>query len=535
MKSSRNQFKLLAILSALVVCISFAPLRLSGQAPKVEIDQIRIRFAELHAEEVDEFIAEKNAELEKRFLQVIEHELEKATEAGNLDDAADLTRERDHIANGEGERIETPAGPTLKRLRRVFAENQRRIDGERLQQLQKLVDAFSKELKALETSLTKQKKIQEALAVREVRREIEANPEFVTSKVAEADSEPAPAATAPMPVPRPEQEPTKIPTLPLPIPELPELPTAGGRIVVIELAVGNKPGRRAFEAIGRDDFKDVVAFGSEMLLPGAVAIRSNGSAIRWNQQGTRFETGPETAVMATTTGGDVELIAVSRTGNVSTAGGGNHSAAELLGMIEDARLVTSTGGVAWVLQADGSSSFHGVHTDKPNIRLLNEEPDLRYVKWAGYGYSGSLTKDGVFKWIVQGKIDVEAKEAVRVFHTTALVQFADGNLLNHGKTNDSQLGQLFSEEDSIPSDHVATVRGTAFKRDSGWEIWTGMRLGEWSRNEPLESAFEDAIRVELWGRHPDGAFAFAIMPPESVSRSGLWTLEDLLAEKEQKD
>jgi len=115
------------------------------------------------------------AKLNTQYVVAVDREFQKAVKEGNLDVAAAMKREKEAIISG-GERPDSADSEPLQKLQKVYEESHGKLEAERDAKVSNLASGWIERLQLMEVQLTKSAKIDEALAARKWREELQANP-----------------------------------------------------------------------------------------------------------------------------------------------------------------------------------------------------------------------------------------------------------------------------------------------------------------------------------------------------------------------
>ncbi len=166
-----------------------------GTAEKPAVERGRVAFEQALAK----LRSEREAQ-EQRLLKEYSRDLGKLedliTREGNLDRVLAVRMEKQRIGDA-ADITEKPPGafPALDKLwRRYRAKTDALTQNER-QAVRVLADRYDKALMRMQTSLTKQKRIDEALAVRQERERVAAHPDVVSARTLPSQHAEAPANT----------------------------------------------------------------------------------------------------------------------------------------------------------------------------------------------------------------------------------------------------------------------------------------------------------------------------------------------------
>jgi hypothetical protein len=116
------------------------------------------------------------AELEKKYVARLAQEQEVAQKGGKLDEALAIEAEKKAVTPGSGMPLQQDAKtpPALRKMRATYRAEIAKLELARIKKIQPLRDDYSKKLEALMTGLTKEGKLQEAMAVKRCRESLTA-------------------------------------------------------------------------------------------------------------------------------------------------------------------------------------------------------------------------------------------------------------------------------------------------------------------------------------------------------------------------
>ena len=156
-----------------------------------ELQTLHEQFLKLTAERVATPFEADLAKLNAGYIGGIDRKIAEETAAGHLDGVIALEAEKKLLADKQpvpANDAETTSA-TLKALRGIYRAAYAKIDSARLANLKQLTDPLSTRLQALESELTKQKRIPDAKTVREYREKMAEGNAAIADKNASAGGE----------------------------------------------------------------------------------------------------------------------------------------------------------------------------------------------------------------------------------------------------------------------------------------------------------------------------------------------------------
>lgn len=143
-----------------------------GQIP--ELSQLLGDYRKKRADSLAEFGGQHDS-LRRKYQQALESAAQSATEKGDLDAVVAIKREIALLEGAGAKELPEPPAPTVERLRGIYSEQRRTIRTAEDQAAAPLLDEALRSLAALETDLTRSQRVDDALAVRAMRLEMETN------------------------------------------------------------------------------------------------------------------------------------------------------------------------------------------------------------------------------------------------------------------------------------------------------------------------------------------------------------------------
>ena len=332
-------------------------------------------------------------------------------------------------------------------------------------------------------------------------------------------------------------EPPQTPvTFPLPDPiGYPPLPTEKCRLVVVRTPLSNpKTPLAGFAKVEADDETDIVKLASDGGIQGAVvAISSSGQPILWEPGGIRVAPRDAKSVEAFNYNRPLGFLWIDKDGNVSChtdVEGDDKSELEALKNVVYAKV---TNGLFFGITSDGKRHLIGPGKDLEPIASIKKELDrIHQISFAGPNFSTFLTSEGEKIGISPHPEEKDRKaegKFVHLFYTGAA-------------TNENGRLEVFSYEieeflsnanRAKQSSRCVAATGSgglaAFQMlDGPWVF--GWKVGEkWEESEKLGVALNGATQVE----YGSGNFFYALLPADTVPRSGLWDIDELIAAREK--
>lgn len=170
-------------LPALRICICFAaivftcPAAFSQTAVAPEVAELQAKYDEKLKLDVLRPHELAVADLNAKFVAALDREQEAAQKKGSLDDAFAIKTEKESILSGKyvpsQDDAKTPAG--LKTMRATYRAALGRLELDRDKKLRPLKEVYAKSLEALMLTMTKGGKLEEAMALKNMRENLLAN------------------------------------------------------------------------------------------------------------------------------------------------------------------------------------------------------------------------------------------------------------------------------------------------------------------------------------------------------------------------
>lgn len=152
-------------------------------APQTELEKriavLEVGFQNAAKAEPEQVFQQSMAALNKSYLAALDRSLATATQKGELDDAVALREEKQRMEKGsavpsllEESTLVTPVRETVKKLRDTYRATQLQHATTKAKAIAALYDKYDQALVAIQTDLTKAKKLDEALDLKPVREQI---------------------------------------------------------------------------------------------------------------------------------------------------------------------------------------------------------------------------------------------------------------------------------------------------------------------------------------------------------------------------
>lgn len=457
--------------------------------------------------------------------------LEKQTQStGDLDKVLQVSTERTAWESGSPTPPMDPKDEgillELRKLRYYFDEDFAGLvaiqEGNSAQRRAQITEKFA----GLERTLTTEGKIPEALKTRELKDQFVSGL-MTSSSVGTGTPAVEPPVSTSMATPS-TASPTEGTMFPLPDPDgYPALPTKKGRIVFVRTS-GEKIefNETALNGIMKDDHDDIVALGDLFSEVAVCAIRADGRPVCWMFDGRKIDPRNVSAVKVWNAVG-VPMLWVDKDGKargIDTAGG-LENALRALGKV---RYLSPTHNFVFAIDAAGTRHLLGNVRDHPNVvRAFEKKEDVVEAHFGGATYITVLRSDGSAAGFVNEDPPNEyappqtysSLPAFRIGRTPeGEVNALGPNLEFFDTIRDQVDGKLIRVKREGAGTHFAIQAETG-----KWYIFEAIG-NQRVRSEESEIALAGAIDI-----YPTKAGFVALLPSESVPRSGIWEIEELTA------
>jgi len=328
-------------------------------------------------------------------------------------------------------------------------------------------------------------------------------------------------------------------SFPLPDPQLPPLPNVKCRIVVVKMP-GAKPtmSQEAFAAVQRDDYADVVKLADRMSPENVVAIRVDGQPVRWNQEGKR-DSARAQAVLAFETEWLGGWFWVERDGRIKCDRAVRPD--ELVKELEALKGVVHCSvdyHLVFAITADGARHVLGRDRDHPNLRLaLAGIENIVKADFGSASFASALKNDGsVATFVQEKKFGLSSAPGACIHQYVYAVKMgSDRKVVLTGGAYANALPLLdevgSSVREFVPGPNENPVHAIQLENLEWRFLYGPARGGTLTWHVDLGKALGDAVQI---ARPREDGFIVALLPADSVPRSGIWELGELVAHRAKK-
>ena len=446
--------------------------------------------------------------------------LEKKTSAtGDLDMVLQVSKERESWESGNPTPSINPQDNSvlldLRKLRYYFDQELSQIRAAGILSSNRQNHDITKKLETLVQTLTKEGKISQAVEVRKVKEQ------FIAG-VLKIDS--SKEATIVKDTPKP--------MVPNPGSETPDAPTQSAkksRIVAITLQQGEQDEKYnlIFDRIAQDDLTDIVSLGSPLPFNHLVAIRDNGTMVAWQGSKARQDTTGD--FVWAVRHHYLPPIGLQSTGQILAGPSGETEFKSRIEQIDDAVSISASNGVLAAVREDGSIEVIGKESEKPFPQFLKQQRNnVSQIFMDGNTHARVLTRDGKVIDYRDNSVSTLA-DNIATMHTFHFGKNLDGELIAWGPGS-KDVNRMIGAENNLPESAYLTHDWLVLMYKNGERhFWTGesRRLANWKRDRNMERAIHGATQLrrlawEQW------RWLVVLIPADSVPRSGLWEVHDLV-------
>lgn len=499
------------ILSVLALMLCQFPIISVSAEGAEELDKIRFNF-EVALADLEQ--NEPLQELNKKYRGYLAKQKAAYQKEGNLDGMLAIGEELKGLEDDPKEAL--LSFPELKRLQGIYREQREKLVGVLNEKKLALFQSYEKKAEKLSVQLTREGKIEEAkLALAESGR-ITAMKSVLPSK---KKTIPPPAAESTSALPTGANSPTFNAIAAIPVAERP-------RCRIVFLPINSPAGTTVpstFEAVAEADFTDIIGIG-RAVYPNVGAIRGDGSLVYWTTEADSPHISPGSNIWCGTSY-LLPFIGLDRDGSVNTAGqGSDPSLIGELQRLSNVSVVGVTSGVAVTVdRTSGKATVFG-RRDHSNAAKLESLEGIRDLRFAGFAFIDALLDDNRIIAFVNGKMSTKDLSGKWVrLHEGAIVEDRRGKLISYGREPQWILDEVKDE----PLD-AFSVSGyfVASEREGRLHFWEQSKNGDWDRRKDLEKALHGTFQF-AWLASGEHSWLAAILPAESVPRSGVWMADEL--------
>lgn len=470
-------------------------------------------------EAVDVPIADKVAALNENYSAALERTGADAQSKGDLETAIDIKSEIERMAAGEPFDLR-------KELRQTGAFRIVNTYRNKLQEIAKHQDFLRTEFRAkldrglqqLIAELTRANRVEEALLVKQY-----AEGEAVSEWVRAGNDAPfviglptIPDQTAPESRGAVEVKTLADTVVPGDLPP--------GRLVFVSFKPGPET-PEVFQKIAADDPTDIALVGrSNIHTLGA--IRNDGTMLYW-----RYSSDPAIVAGANVFCGQSHgfpMIGLDRSGKINTSPFEDAALKTVFEATTDAVHLGITFGVCAVSQAGGRIDVVGSRDDHENAVAIETISNGAAVEFSGLAFASVLKTDGTVVDVSGGKItQPKVSDPVVKLHAFRLGEGEEGELIDWSSGAEPLLRDVGPSPKQVFRENDIFV---AIGNEGKFVLYRREAGNPWEKIDNADDALNGANSF-AWIAGDGQEWLAVVLPADSVSRSGVWTLEGLAAER----
>ncbi len=307
---------------------------------------------------------------------------------------------------------------------------------------------------------------------------------------------------------------------PVGYPPRPDVPC---RLVIVKLPGATSELRHdGFEQVATDDYTDIVKIGEEMRGGNVLAIRQDGGLILWRQDGEKVAPRNSDAVVACNSGFRSEIVWVSSDAKLNCESEDDDFEQEVRRIDEVVLLRARTWGV-FTISKDGtrhliSARLHralqGANIDVQDVADISE--------LIGNGFWVLLRDGSLLGFNGEQLNDRTNPETYFRLPHSHVRQRADGRFDGFAMAYAFAAGLKYPPGSS-PEIHVGGKAGAhRSDRSQNWTLL--LQEDKWQPDPSFMRAFGDAADIRI----QESRYLYALFPADTVPRSGLWDLDELI-------
>ncbi len=503
-----------------------------------ELTELLGRFETRRKVEVQAPTANQTKTLHAKYLKALAEAEAKAIDGGDLDTVTDVRAEKARIHAG------LPVDPTtpLKsaegiRLQRAYSVQAAKIDANRKSLEAELGVDLSEALTELQTNLVRQGRIEDAVDVRDFRQGT-----AYTAFLGGVSAKPAPPermekAPAPKQAIAPEPEriaPVEELVFPPRIPQSPPpLPTEKCKLVIVPAPDGpsQKEERtlKTMSHLAREtESADWVKLGDSMVADYVIAIRASGEVVEWTERGKREHPGPFSQALINY---GLPLVTLSASGRIHFHG--EFEGKEELETLTNIVSISACQGVLAALDSSGRVRGAGSRAGLPAFKAIFAQSEPSCQANLLHAQAISLRKDGQVKRFHNGGSVLEGSDIARLLFLGAVDK--DGGFQLPLRMPPPVLDAVRESSVSVKNVRAFHLGATVVIGHGGAPIlhlYDPDSEKHWSRAPKFEQALAGAVDVCPL-IHRNKRWFVALLPANTVPRSGLWDVDELISARSQ--
>lgn len=480
-----------------------------------ELNELLGRSVGIRQEQIDRPISERRTALAEKYVAALEKALLETSQAGDLDAAVELKEEISRMDEGKP-LTKQYSTVRVNALAKTFVEYSGKVDREEVELRRSFARKLSDALGGLQSDLTKQARVEDAILVKKFREgagflDVVVGEGMMNSGVRSALASAFNAGSS----------------------GLPSESSAGGepvgatRVVLIPMSE-SAVAPAIFQKVQEADMTDIVGVG-RTLFPNLGMFRSDGSLVYWKDGEDEPEIVPGSVIFCDQSY-ECPLAGLNRDGTVSCSSDASPDLIQSLRSATDVIHLRATSAVISLVKKNGSIELFGSRRGVPTPAFMAGMSDVREVEFAGAAFASVLKSDGSVIEISNGTaLEAQGKGKVRKLHAHGIGEDSSGKLLSWGAFSVELLEEAGRKPKSIFS---VSRRFAALRRDGSFFLSTSNDQGRWEEQKKYAEALDGAVAFTwLIGTNED--WILAVVPADSVSRSGVWKVEELAEERDR--
>lgn len=493
-----------------LLIVTSACLMVTGEVSSSEFDELTKltnQFVAARNKSADEPLADKLSNLNAGYLRAIEKAINEARAKGNLDAVVDLRAETERVTGTEQERPEyksEAADVLAKTYYSHYDQIHLEDKGIRLDLASKLRGALDN----LQGELTKQNRIDDALEVKgftdsdrfyglvmgdlKLPKGVKLQ-SYLSTNFSSSEKD----------VPTMSSERDSTDTRVVIVPENPNLPVPP-----------------SFSAIGAADMKDIIFVGRSVF-PNVGMIRRDGALLWWGagQVEPSIYEGKHTFCID---GALVPFVGLKEDGTLTISDDADSTFSAALGSWAGVTDLIATNGIVVGVQSSGAMLAAGENTSMLSDTI--HYSDVKQVNFAGAAGVSVLHQDGSVTDISSQIISKATTDGDIVeLYRARLGLNDDGEVVSWAGAMKSHLEEAGRFPKHVISDENAFA---AIREDGSFLAMKADSDGEWDNLSDIEEALEGALSAS-WLIRGENRWILAILPADSVPRSGVWNAQEL--------
>lgn len=313
---------------------------------------------------------------------------------------------------------------------------------------------------------------------------------------------------------------------------LPELPKTPCRLVIVKHPGGiGQPGSNCFQRIEEEDRVNLVKLGEVFQMDDVVALDSFGAPVSWASVGGGVLQTREPCVSVFSLKREFpRILWLTKEGRIGGLPEDNSIIQNLGGLNEVVHMRTIGKNLVFVITRDGARHFVGGSANpKTRMQLEKRLQNIDDFAPSGNNWVHVAYDEGDWAIYKSSKLANYHENTGAKRYLTSTIQLREnGKLLGH--THGWNVAIILNRWPNLV-EQVSNTNFSVAARATG-EDWRflfrnqGGRGSKWIENQRYAQAFQGATEVRV-----AGGYVYALLPAQSVSRSGLWNLDELILDR----